>query len=92
MTEKTYKFISPVGNQLPVRTYPLAPRLDKLDGKTIHLSVTGEPDITLPLEKKLREKYPTVNWTMKKSYTPTPVYLTEEEEKTTDAVILAVTW
>jgi hypothetical protein len=92
MTEKTYKFLSPVGNQLPVKTYPLAPRLDKLDGKTIHLSITGEPDITLPLEKKLREKYPTVNWTMKKSYTPTPVYLTEEEEKTADAVILAVTW
>jgi len=29
---------------------------------------------------------------MKKSYTPTPVYLTEEEQKTTDGVILAVTW
>ncbi|MBN2240867.1 MAG: hypothetical protein JW712_13935 [Dehalococcoidales bacterium] len=92
MTEKTYKFLSPVGMEMPVKTYPLAPRLDKLDGKTIHLSITGEPDITLPLEKKLRENYPNVNWTMKKSYTPTPVYLTEEEQKTTDAVILAVTW
>ena len=88
----TYKCLSPVGNQMPVKTYPLAPRLDKLDGKTIHISITGEPDITLPLEKKLRADYPNVNWTQKKSYTPTPVYLTEEEEKTTDAVILAVTW
>ena len=92
MAEKTYKFLSPVGTQMPTKLYPLAPRLDTLDGKTIHLSITGEPDITLPLEKKLRADYPNVNWTQKKSYTPTPVYLSEEEIKTTDAVILAVCW
>ncbi len=92
MAEKIYKCLDPTGTQLPVKTYPLAPRLDTLDGKTIHISITGEPDITLPLEKKLRSDYPNVNWTQKKSYTPTPVYLTEEEMKTTDAVILAVTW
>jgi hypothetical protein len=40
----------------------------------------------------LRQAYPNVNWTSKKSYTPTPVRLTEEEMKTTDAVILAVSW
>jgi hypothetical protein len=92
MAERTYKCLSPLGIEMPKKTYPLAPRLDKLDGKTIHLSITGEPDITLPLEKKLRAKYPKVNWTQKKTYRPTPVYLTEEELKTTDAVILAVTW
>jgi len=92
VAEKIYKCLDPTGTQLPVKTYPLAPRLDTLDGKTIHISITGEPDITLPLEKKLRSDYPNVNWTQKKSYTPTPVYLTEEEMKTTDAVILAVTW
>ena len=94
MTEKdrVYKCLSPVGMAMPVKTYPLAPRLDSLDGKTIHISITGEPDITIPLEKKLRADYPNVNWTQKKSYTPTPVYLSEEELKTTDAMILAVTW
>jgi hypothetical protein len=90
--DKVYKCLSPVGIAMPVKTYPLAPRLDKLDGKTVHISITGEPDITLPLEKKLRGNYPNVNWTSKKSYTPVPVYLSEEEMKTTDAVILAVSW
>ncbi|NLE08669.1 MAG: hypothetical protein GX631_05400 [Dehalococcoidales bacterium] len=94
MTKKDtiYRFLNPKGNELPVQTYPLAPRLDTLDGKTIHLSITGEPDITIPLEKKLRERYPSVNWTMKKSYMPNPLQMTEEEIKTTDAVILGVCW
>ena len=94
MTKKDtiYRFLNPKGNELPVHTYPLAPRLDTLDGKTIHLSITGEPDITIPLEKKLRERYPSVNWTMKKSYMPNPLQMTDEEIKTTDAVILGVCW
>jgi hypothetical protein len=94
MTKKDtiYRFLNPKGNELPVQTYPLAPRLDTLDGKTIHLSITGEPDITIPLEKKLRERYPSVNWTMKKSYMPNPLQMTDEEIKTTDAVILGVCW
>jgi len=88
--DKVYKCLSPVGIQLPVKTFPLAPRLEKIDGKTIHISITGEPDITIPLEKKLRADYPNVNWTQKKSYTPMPVQLSEEEMKTTDAVILGI--
>ena len=91
MTDKI-RCVNPTGISELVNTYPLAARLDKLEGKTIHISITGEPDITLPLEKKLRNNYPNVNWTQKKSYTPTPVYLSEEEMKTTDAVILAVAW
>ena len=87
-----YRFLNPRGNELPVETFPLAPRLDKLDGKTIHISITGEPDITIPLEKQLRENYPSVNWTQKKSYMPNPLPLTDEEMKTTDAVILGVCW
>jgi hypothetical protein len=90
--DKVYKCLSPVGIQLPVKTFPLAPRLEKIDGKTIHISITGEPDITIPLEKKLRADYPNVNWTQKKSYTPMPVQLSEEEMKTTDAVILGICW
>lgn len=90
--EKIYTCLSPTGIQLPVKTYPLAPRLDKIDGKTIHLSICGEPDITIALERRLKMDYPNVNWTVKKSYTPNPVRLSEEEMKTTDAVILGVCW
>ena len=55
MTEKeVYKCLNPVGFQVPVDTFPLAPRLNTLDGKEIYFSITGEPDITIPLEKKLK--------------------------------------
>jgi hypothetical protein len=78
--------------ELPVKLFPLAPRLDTINGKTVHFSITGEPDITIALEKQLKADYPEVNWTQKKSYTPMPVFLSEEEMKTTDAVILGVCW
>lgn len=90
--DSVYKCLNPQGIQVPVKTYPLAPRLDSIDGKTIHISVCGEPDITIALERRLRRDYPNVNWTMKKTYTPNPVQLSEEEMKTTDAVILGVCW
>ncbi len=92
MAEKTYKCLNPVGIQEPVDLAPLAPRLDKLDGKTIHLSICGEPDITIPLEKRLKGDYPGVNWTVKKTYNIAPIRLSDEERKTTDAVILGVCW
>ena len=47
--DKVYRCLNPVGISLPVETHPLAPRLTTLDGKTIYLSITGEPDITIPL-------------------------------------------
>jgi hypothetical protein len=90
--DRVYKCLSPVGMELPVKTFPLAPRLDTLDGKTIHFSITGEPDVTIFLERQLKADYPNVNWTSKKSYTPAPVELSDEEMKTTDAVILGVCW
>jgi hypothetical protein len=92
LADRVYKCLSPVGIELPVKTFPLAPRLDKIDGKTIHISICGEPDITIALERRLKMDYPNVNWTMKKSYTPMPVPLSEEEMKTTDGVILGVCW
>ena len=55
--DKVYKCLNPVGIQMPIKTFPLAPRLDTLDGKEIILSITGEPDITIPLEKKLVSEY-----------------------------------
>ena len=90
--DKVYKCLNPVGDQEAVDQVPLAPRLSTLKGKTIHLSICGEMDIWVPLEKRFKSEFPEVNWTMKKGYTPRPVQLTEEERKTTDAVILGVCW
>ena len=88
----TYKCLNPVGNQEPVDTYALAPRLDTLDGKTVHMSICGEADIWVPLEKRLKIDYPNINWTVHKRFHIVPMELTEEERKTTDAVILGVCW
>ncbi|MBI2851028.1 MAG: hypothetical protein HYX80_08340 [Chloroflexi bacterium] len=90
--DRVYKCLNPGGIQEPVEQFPLATRLDTLKGKTVHLSICGEMDIWVPLEKRLKGDFPDTNWTMKKGYTPTPVQLTEEERKTTDAVILGVCW
>ena len=90
--DKSYKCLNPVGIQEPVDISPIAPRLKSLDGKTIHLSICGEPDITIPLEKSLKSNYPDVNWTVKKTYNINPIQLSEEERKTTDGVILGVCW
>ncbi len=91
MSERV-RCISPVGIAKPVALHPLAPRLDRLDGKNICLSICGEPDITIPLEKRLKSDYPHVNWTLKKTYGINPVKLSEEEIKTTDALIQGVAW
>jgi hypothetical protein len=89
---KVYKCLNPTGIQEPVELTPLAPRLEKLEGKTIHLSICGEPDITIPLEKRLKSDFPDINWTVKKTYNINPIRLSEEERKTTDGVILGVCW
>lgn len=90
--QRIYKCLNPVGIDSPVELFPLAPRLNTLNGKTIHLSICGEADIWNPLEKRLKIDYPDVNWTVNKRFDITPQQLTEEERKTTDAVILGVTW
>jgi hypothetical protein len=92
MAEKTYRCLNPVGIDEPVETFPLAPRLDTLDGKEIYLSICGEPDITIPLEKKLKMDYPDVNWRIKKTYGTNPVPLSDEEKKTCDGLIQGVAW
>jgi len=90
--DRLYKCLNPVGIREAVETFPLAPRLNTLDGKTIYFSITGEPDITIPLEKKLKMDYPDVNWTTKKTYGIDPMRLSEEEMKTADGLIQAVCW
>ncbi|MFC1947000.1 hypothetical protein ACFLXY_03665 [Chloroflexota bacterium] len=49
-TEKTDMCLNPQRTELPVQTYPLTPRLDILDSKKTYFSITGESDITIPLE------------------------------------------
>ena len=92
MAEKTYKCLNPVGIRESVDTFPLAPRLKTLEGKEIYLSICGEPDITIPLEKKLKMDYPDVNWKIKKTYGLDPVRLSNEELKTCDGLVQGVAW
>ena len=90
--DKVYKYINPQGTQTPVKTFALAPRIDTLDGKEIYISITGEPDITIPLERKLKASYPNVKWRVKKTYSVDPIRISDEEMKTADGVIQAVCW
>jgi len=89
---ENYKCLIPIGIQPPVKLSPQAPMLNTLNGKTVHLSICGEADIWVPMEKKLKADYPNINWTLKKRYHIVPMELSEEERKTTDAVILGVCW
>ena len=90
--DRVYKCLSPVGTEMPVKTFPLAPRLDTIDGKEIYFSITGEPDITIALEKKLKADYPNVKIKIKKTYGIDPVPISEEEMKTADGLIQAICW
>ncbi|MEE8413101.1 MAG: hypothetical protein V3R96_00985 [Dehalococcoidales bacterium] len=96
--DKVYKCLNPVGIHEPVDQYPLAPRLNSLDGKTIYLSIGagGEQDILIPLPKKLQEKYPNVNWKITRAAPHQTIAgsiaLSEEEMKTADALVRGVVW
>lgn len=87
-----YTCLNPVGIDESVDTYPLAPRLTTLEGKQIYLSICGEPDITIALERKFKRDHPNVNWQIKKTYSTNPVRLTDEEMKTADGLIQGVAW
>jgi hypothetical protein len=93
MSDKVYKCLNPVGSQTPVKLYPLAPRLDKIDGKTIYVCINagGDQDITIPLVKKLPADYPNVNWKIKRKFGFSSE-LTDEEKKDADAMIAGVIW
>jgi hypothetical protein len=90
--DRVYQCLNPVGTDVPIATFPLAPRLKTIDGKNIIFSITGEPDITIALEKKFKMEYPDVNWITRKTYGIEPLRISEEEMKTTDALIQAVCW
>ncbi len=63
MAEEKIAVLNPLGQPPPVKTIPLAPRLDTLDGKTIYVICSGFCDPSLPeLYQLLTEKYPETNW------------------------------
>jgi hypothetical protein len=96
--DTVYRYLNPLGIQEPVEQHPLAPRLDKLDGKRITLSIGagGEQGILIPLPRKLQEKYPQVKWNI--SYAAPhatkagSVALADDEMDKTDALIRGVVW
>ncbi len=98
MPAKKYRFLNPVGFQDPVEQLPLAPRLDKLDGKKIFFSMGagGEQDILIPLQKRLPADYPQVDWQIRMAAAHLTIAgssaLSEEEMKVADAVIRGVVW
>lgn len=92
VADKTFKCLNPSGIQDKVELYPLAPRLETLDGKTILLSQAsgGEAEILIPLRKRLASDYPNINWKMETASAAGAI--PEEEIKSVDAVIRAVVW
>jgi hypothetical protein len=86
--DRIYKCLNPIGIQDPVDLYPLAPRLDRLERKTImfNMVVGVEQELLTPLEKMLRDNYPEVNWVMRNSGPP----ISDEEFGATDALIQGV--
>ena len=86
--DKVYKCLNPVGIQVPVDTFPLAPRINSLDGKEIYFSICGEGETMTALDERLRKDYPNVNWKTKKTRSPAQVEeLSDEEMKTCDGLI-----
>jgi hypothetical protein len=86
--DRIYKCLNPVGIQDPVDLYPLAPRLDRFDGKTImfNMMVNVEQEFLTPLEKMLKDEYPGVTWIFRESGPPIP----DEEFNASDALIQGV--
>jgi hypothetical protein len=86
--DRTYRCLNPVGIQDPVDLYPLVPRLDRLDGKTImfNMMVNVEQDFLTALEKMLRDKYPEIKWIFRESGPPLP----DEQFRAADALIQGV--
>jgi hypothetical protein len=86
--DRIYKCLNPIGIQDPVDLYPLAPRLDRLDGKTIlfNMMVNVEQEFLTPLEKMLESNYPEVNWVFRELGPP----ISNEELSNADALIQGV--
>jgi hypothetical protein len=91
--DRVYKCLNPRGIEAEVDTRPLAPRLDKLDGKTIAISAQEVDPVIMPaLIERLKRDLPNVNWLVKDSGVTEQVSLSEEEMDRTDALIQGVAW
>jgi len=86
--DRIYKCLNPVGTQDPVDLYPLAPRLDRFERKTImfNMMVNVEQEFLTALEKMLREGYPGIKWIFRESGPPLP----DDQFKAADALIQGV--
>ncbi|MFC1953118.1 hypothetical protein ACFLWR_03200 [Chloroflexota bacterium] len=88
---KLYQLLNPEKLQHPVNTLPLAPRPNIINGKEFYFSITGDPDIPLPLEKRFKSDYHPIKWRVERSYTVSSA-LMKEEMRTTDSQVQRVAW
>ena len=90
--DRVYKCLSPIGIELPVRTYPLAPRLDTIDGKTIFYYESEATNMHMPeLLRRLKQDHPTTTFIVEHVENfglrnPTEVHLS------VDGAIRGVSW
>ena len=90
--DKSYKCLNPQGNFTPIEIYPLAPRLDTFEGKTIFFSESeANPRIMPALLRRLQDDYPNTTF----PYTAVAGFGNRsptEEELQSDAAIRGIAW
>jgi hypothetical protein len=93
-SEKTYRALNPLGTMPPVDIKPLAPRLDKLDGKTIWVIYAESDPVIMPaVWDRVRKEYPNTTWLLSASSATSyraEQRLTAEQLKTANAAIMGV--
>lgn len=94
--EPVLTVLNPLGTPPPIQLTPMAPRLDKMEGKTIYIINDGYPgsDILLgELTAVMKEKYPKTTFVYKNKQggmgSEEPALWKEMEEKA-DAMIIAL--
>ena len=90
---KVYKFLSPCGIKPQVQVVGLAPRLDKIEGKTIYVNMGEADPVIMPaLYKRLTNDYPKVNWKWIGASDFGPGSPEKEVLENADAVIRGLAW
>ncbi len=91
--EKSFACLSPIGIQPPVQISPLAPRLDKFDGKTIYVN-QGEADpVIMPaLWERVQKDFPKTTWKYIATSSFGPASPEQEVRDTADAVLRGIAW
>jgi hypothetical protein len=93
VAELSYRCLNPFGTFIPVQTYPLAPRINSIVGKTICVN-QGEADpVIMPaLLKIVKEKYPTTKWTYIESSSFGESTPSADTLAGADAVMRGISW